>query len=53
MDLAAETEYINDLHSHIWDSWADENGSIGNVMVSVAVSTSIKKACLSGGPCKL
>lgn len=20
---------INDLHSHIWDSWADENGSIG------------------------
>ena len=21
---------INDLHSHIWDSWADENGSIGN-----------------------
>ena len=19
----------NDLHSHIWDSWADENGSIG------------------------
>ena len=21
---------INDLNSHIWDSWADENGSIGN-----------------------
>ena len=20
---------IHDLHSHIWDSWADENGSIG------------------------
>ena len=20
---------VNDLHSHIWDSWADENGSIG------------------------
>lgn len=20
---------INDLHSHIWDEWADENGSIG------------------------
>ncbi|MCR5585273.1 MAG: thymidylate synthase [Lachnospiraceae bacterium] len=20
---------INDLHSHIWDAWADENGSIG------------------------
>ncbi|MEE0410539.1 MAG: thymidylate synthase, partial [Clostridia bacterium] len=20
---------IKDLHSHIWDSWADENGSIG------------------------
>lgn len=20
---------INELHSHIWDSWADENGSIG------------------------
>ena len=20
---------INDLHSHIWDSWADEDGSIG------------------------
>ena len=20
---------INDLHSHIWDQWADENGSIG------------------------
>ena len=20
---------INDLHSHIWDSWADENGTIG------------------------
>lgn len=20
---------INDLHSHIWDSWADDNGSIG------------------------
>ena len=20
---------VNDLHSHIWDAWADENGSIG------------------------
>lgn len=20
---------VNDLHSHIWDTWADENGSIG------------------------
>ena len=20
---------IHDLHSHVWDSWADENGSIG------------------------
>lgn len=20
---------IHDLHSHIWDAWADENGSIG------------------------
>ena len=20
---------VNDLNSHIWDSWADENGSIG------------------------
>ena len=20
---------VHDLHSHIWDSWADENGSIG------------------------
>lgn len=22
---------VNDLHSHIWDQWADENGSIGTV----------------------
>ena len=20
---------VNDLNSHIWDAWADENGSIG------------------------
>ena len=20
---------VNDLHSHVWDSWADETGSIG------------------------
>ena len=24
---------INDLNSHIWDSWADEYGSIGNAYV--------------------
>ena len=24
-----KTNNIKDLHSHIWDSWADENGSIG------------------------
>ncbi len=23
---------IHDLHSHIWDSWADESGSIGRHM---------------------
>lgn len=25
----AKSNNIKDLHSHIWDSWADENGSIG------------------------
>lgn len=25
----AKSNNINDLHSHIWDEWADENGSIG------------------------
>lgn len=25
----AKSNNINDLHSHIWDSWADEDGSIG------------------------
>ena len=25
----AKSNNINDLHSNIWDSWADENGSIG------------------------
>ncbi len=24
-----KSDNINDLHSHIWDSWADESGSIG------------------------
>ena len=24
-----KSNYIKDLNSHIWDSWADENGSIG------------------------
>lgn len=24
-----ESNNIHDLHSHIWDAWADENGSIG------------------------
>ena len=28
-DLAEEIQHIHDLHSHIWDSWADETGSIG------------------------
>jgi len=25
----AKSNNINDLHSHIWDSWADDSGSIG------------------------
>lgn len=29
MDMAEEINSIYDLHSHIWDSWADENGTIG------------------------
>ena len=29
VDLAAEINNIHDLHSHIWDEWADEDGSIG------------------------
>ena len=27
--LQKKSNNINDLNSHIWDSWADENGSIG------------------------
>ena len=27
--LQQKSNNINDLHSHIWDSWADESGSIG------------------------
>lgn len=29
MDLAEKSNNIHDLGSHIWDSWADETGSIG------------------------
>ena len=29
MDLAKKSNNIHDLGSHIWDSWADETGSIG------------------------
>lgn len=29
MDLAKKSNNVNELGSHIWDSWADENGSIG------------------------
>ena len=29
MDLAEKINNIHDLNSHIWDSWADEDGSIG------------------------
>lgn len=29
MDLAEKSNNIHDLSSHIWDSWADETGSIG------------------------
>lgn len=29
MDLAEKSNNIHDLNSHIWDSWADEDGSIG------------------------
>ncbi len=29
MDLAEKSNNIRDLNSHIWDSWADEDGSIG------------------------
>ena len=29
LDLAEKSNNIKDLNSHIWDAWADENGSIG------------------------
>ena len=29
MDLAKKSNNVHDLNSHIWDSWADETGSIG------------------------
>lgn len=29
MDLAKKSNNVNQLNSHIWDSWADESGSIG------------------------
>ena len=29
MDLQKKSNNIHDLNSHIWDSWADEDGSIG------------------------
>lgn len=29
MDLAEKSNNVHDLKSHIWDSWADEDGSIG------------------------
>ena len=29
MDLAKKSNNVKDLHSHIWDSWTDENGTIG------------------------
>ena len=29
MDMAKKSNNIHDLSSHIWDQWADENGSIG------------------------
>ena len=35
---------IHDLHSHIWDSWADEDGSIGRPTdISLEFPISIKK----------
>ena len=35
---------IHDLHSHIWDSWADEDGSIERRMaISLESNISIKK----------
>ena len=29
MDLAEKSNNVHELKSHIWDSWADESGSIG------------------------
>lgn len=29
VDMAEKSSNVHDLHSHIWDSWADETGSIG------------------------
>lgn len=29
MDMAEKSNNIGELNSKIWDSWADENGSIG------------------------
>ena len=39
---------IADLGSHIWDAWADENGTIGKPMaISWASSTSTRRANLT------
>ena len=37
---------IHDLHSHIWDAWADETGSIGKAYgYQMGIKHQYKEAC--------
>ena len=43
---------IKDLHSHIWDSWADENGSIGKAYgYQLGVKHQYKEGMMDLYPC--